>query len=183
MSAAHPPIRLLRNVATSRIVRALEQDGFRFVERQGSQTRRSPSGWTLRRRPLPPRQRHPTALRDSQSAHGHPLERGRPPPPQADQIARRSTPAVSGRPCSGTPCTGADRRSPICHARPGSGPRNHQRAPSRGWRERQHGGIDLRNPVVRFVIPALPAPPPAAACPDGRSTGSLTKGPPEDVIS
>lgn len=37
MSAAHPPIRLLRNVATSRIVRALEQDGFQFVERKGSQ--------------------------------------------------------------------------------------------------------------------------------------------------
>lgn len=37
MSTAHPPIRLLRNVATSRIVRALEQDGFQFVERKSSQ--------------------------------------------------------------------------------------------------------------------------------------------------
>lgn len=37
MSAAYPPVRLLRNVATSKIVRALEQDGFAFIERQGSQ--------------------------------------------------------------------------------------------------------------------------------------------------
>ncbi len=37
MSAEHPPIRLLRNVGTGRIARALEQDGFKFIERQGSQ--------------------------------------------------------------------------------------------------------------------------------------------------
>jgi predicted RNA binding protein YcfA (HicA-like mRNA interferase family) len=37
MSAAHPPIRRLRNVSTRRMVRALERDGFSFVDRQGSQ--------------------------------------------------------------------------------------------------------------------------------------------------
>ena len=37
MSAGHPPIRLLRNVTTGKVVRALEQDGFVFIERQGSQ--------------------------------------------------------------------------------------------------------------------------------------------------
>jgi predicted RNA binding protein YcfA (HicA-like mRNA interferase family) len=37
MTAEHPPIRLFRNVSTRRIVRALERDGFGFIERQGSQ--------------------------------------------------------------------------------------------------------------------------------------------------
>jgi predicted RNA binding protein YcfA (HicA-like mRNA interferase family) len=37
MRPAHPPIRLLRNVATNKFVRALDQDGFEFIERQGSQ--------------------------------------------------------------------------------------------------------------------------------------------------
>ncbi|MCH8313696.1 MAG: type II toxin-antitoxin system HicA family toxin [Nitrospinae bacterium] len=37
MSLEHPPIGLLRNVSTKRIVQALERDGFQFVERKGSQ--------------------------------------------------------------------------------------------------------------------------------------------------
>lgn len=37
MTSAHPPIALLRNVSTRRIVRALEREGFLFVERKGSQ--------------------------------------------------------------------------------------------------------------------------------------------------
>lgn len=37
MSGEHPPIALLRNVSTSRIVRALTHEGFQFTERQGSQ--------------------------------------------------------------------------------------------------------------------------------------------------
>jgi predicted RNA binding protein YcfA (HicA-like mRNA interferase family) len=37
MSPRHPPIALLRNVVVRRIVRALERDGFEFIERQGSQ--------------------------------------------------------------------------------------------------------------------------------------------------
>ena len=37
MSSEHPPLALLRNVSTRRIIRALTQEGFQFVERQGSQ--------------------------------------------------------------------------------------------------------------------------------------------------
>jgi predicted RNA binding protein YcfA (HicA-like mRNA interferase family) len=35
--ADHPAAGLLRNASTRRIVRALERDGFKFTERQGSQ--------------------------------------------------------------------------------------------------------------------------------------------------
>jgi predicted RNA binding protein YcfA (HicA-like mRNA interferase family) len=35
--AGRPPAGLLRNLSTRRVVRALEQDGFSFTERQGSQ--------------------------------------------------------------------------------------------------------------------------------------------------
>jgi len=37
MTLEHPPIALLRNVSTRRIIRALTQEGFQFAERQGSQ--------------------------------------------------------------------------------------------------------------------------------------------------
>jgi predicted RNA binding protein YcfA (HicA-like mRNA interferase family) len=37
MNAPHPPIALLRNISTGRIIRALTRDGFQFTERQGSQ--------------------------------------------------------------------------------------------------------------------------------------------------
>ena len=37
MTPPHPPIALLRNVSTRRIIRALEREGFQFVERKGSQ--------------------------------------------------------------------------------------------------------------------------------------------------
>jgi len=37
MSAEHPPIALLRNVSTGRIIRALVREGFQFTQRQGSQ--------------------------------------------------------------------------------------------------------------------------------------------------
>ncbi|MBI3091792.1 MAG: type II toxin-antitoxin system HicA family toxin [Candidatus Tectomicrobia bacterium] len=37
MTGGHPPLALLRNVSTRRIVQALERDGFEFTERQGSQ--------------------------------------------------------------------------------------------------------------------------------------------------
>lgn len=36
MTPPHPPIALLRNVSVRRIIRALEYEGFAFVERQGS---------------------------------------------------------------------------------------------------------------------------------------------------
>jgi predicted RNA binding protein YcfA (HicA-like mRNA interferase family) len=90
MSAAHPPIRLLRNVATSRIVRVLEQDGFQFIERKaGQRVYHHQDGrfvvvHYLRAKDTVPR--------------WHPLERGRPAPPQAGQVARRSTSDESGRP-------------------------------------------------------------------------------------
>ena len=37
MNPQHPPLALLRNVSVRRIIRALEHEGFQFVERQGSQ--------------------------------------------------------------------------------------------------------------------------------------------------
>lgn len=37
MTPEHPPLALLRNVSTRRIIRALEQEGFQFTERKGSQ--------------------------------------------------------------------------------------------------------------------------------------------------
>jgi len=37
MTAARPPISLLRNVPLRRIIRSLRAEGFDFVERQGSQ--------------------------------------------------------------------------------------------------------------------------------------------------
>ena len=37
MTSDHAPIAFLRNVPVRRIIRALEHEGFRFVERQGSQ--------------------------------------------------------------------------------------------------------------------------------------------------
>ena len=37
MTDGHPPLALLRNVSVRRIIKALEQEGFQFVARKGSQ--------------------------------------------------------------------------------------------------------------------------------------------------
>lgn len=37
MTPEHPPLALLRNVATRLIIRALTREGFQFTERKGSQ--------------------------------------------------------------------------------------------------------------------------------------------------
>ena len=37
MSTEHPPIALLRNVSVRRLIKALRSEGFKFIERQGSQ--------------------------------------------------------------------------------------------------------------------------------------------------